>query len=447
MQKDSSAYLKSTSPHQPKKVVSGQVEYVRMNKTPDENASLDEKYIPFKRINTIAQFLDGCDDIGKTVHSIKFGSTCLQEDYIPEGLDKIELTLDRVFVNEHCYLFKSLKNGNVTLRSHAQYFFIIIHRECINLKENLLGQVRDIIRQLMNEGLFKNPQYKIISDYSTGEILSEKDYSGNDIRNGEDLLTLIMSNLSLNCIEWFCDIHRKGGVSDLFNLNQFNVLDSTLYSMDYKYYKSNCSRKNSLLCIYDKSAQLKKVKNLSMNDETTRMELRLNKKSFHRTMFKSLTILNGNYDDFTMKIQKHLVRKVKKLNISFGKFISSCELPLSFRTLLEKVSNPTKRIRRNSMLSKKAISSKRIVNTIKSGNEYDKNKNTKNIVLKLNMDKELETTIEEEKKSNKESSIELNREDSKSRESKSSIDSSRSIKLNKESCNKGVYKKAVFKNQ
>lgn len=352
MQKDYFTYWKSPSPHQPKEIVSGQAEYIRIRENPDENASKDEKYIPCKRILTNALFLEGCDDEGKTIYSHEFHSKFSQADFMEEGLDKIEFTLNLNYVNEHCYLFKSLRNGSVTLRNNGQYFYITIHREYIKLGENLLQQVYGVVWELMDEGLFKIPLNKEVLDYATGEIVVERKemHHIEDVRNAKDFYDIIISHLSLSCIEWYCDIQRKGGVADLFDHNQFNLYKSTFYSKDYKYYESNHSKQSSLLCIYDKSAQLREVKKLSMKEETTRMEFRL-RKSFHREMFSSLDVLDGTNDEFLTKIQKHLVKKVKMLGIDFGRFLSACELPQSFRMVLEKAGSSSKGLVEKAKLS------------------------------------------------------------------------------------------------
>jgi hypothetical protein len=353
MQKDYFTYWKSPSPHQPKEIVSGQVEYIRTRKNPDENATKYEKYVPAKIILTDAQFLEGCDDEVKTIYSHGFDSICSQNDYAQEGLDKIELIINKDYVNEHCYLFKSLRNGSVTLRNNGQYFYITIHRESIKLEENILQQIYGVVWKLMDEGLFKIPLNIKVLDYATGEIVVERKemHHIEDVRNAKDFYDIIISHLSLSCIEWYCDIQWKGGVADLFDHNQFNLYKSTFYSKDYKYYDSNRSKQKSLLCIYDKSAQLREVKKLSMKEETTRMEFRL-RKSFHREMFSSLDVLDGTYDEFLTKIQKHLVKKVKMLGIDFGRFLSACELPQSFRMVLEKAGSSSKGLVEKAKLSR-----------------------------------------------------------------------------------------------
>src|SRR5690554_3665333 len=261
------------------------------------NTLFNRQYQPSKKIHYEALFIQPSDDIKEL---LSFKSKFSQLELIPEGIDKIELTINQNFVNEDNSMIRHLSSGAVTLRKNGEYLHILIHREALHSEQNILSQIGKIIQTLMLRKLFKIPTRKIVESIATGEILSIEDFTEYDhIENVDEFFACIMGNLSISNFEIFYDSESKD-IRDLLNDEDFYRFKTTLYSRDYKRY-SNGSRKKSLVCIYDKRQQLREVKHSVYDKERIRIEFRINK-NFSRKLMSTLSLFDGDFHDLLKMI-------------------------------------------------------------------------------------------------------------------------------------------------
>jgi len=288
------------------------------------------KYEFFKEVGFNALFIKNPDPF------IRFTSKFPVSKYTREGIDKIELTINLDYVNEYSNVLFTLKNGSVTVKKKANYLHISIHREYLELEKNLLEQIEKVIWKLLQSGLFKIPLSKQVCIVQSGVVTSDEtfSYSGTDTISLNDFFSIIINKISISNVEVFYDFEGKS-IFNMFNEDEFSKYKTTFYSKDYKYYDSG-SKRNSLVCIYDKSEQLKDVKKIACNPNITRLEFRVFKK-FNKKMFSSLEIFNTTFSGFISRIDERLAKQLKKLKISFIDFFKKVNVSNSLMSILEKI--------------------------------------------------------------------------------------------------------------
>ena len=246
-----------------------------------------------------------------------------QELITPSGIDKIGFTFNRDYFNAKDNTMK-YKNGAISLVPMGAYFLFNINNEYISLENNLQNQVNNIFNSAVyGTNIFQIPYSKTIQDYGTGEIYSVKMPLENKVLNSIEFFERIYSMKKLNVIELCFD----------FNMPYSKILEylyetdfcpdvekkNTLYSADY-HCTEDGHRRKSVLCIYDKTEQLKTKKKMRTTQDITRIEFRLYRSSFH--VLTHPDILNRTYTELVEYLTPYIVRYMrKKTNIHFHKLI------------------------------------------------------------------------------------------------------------------------------
>lgn len=287
-----------------------------------------------------------------------------KEFYKHPGIDKIGLSLPRDYLNEIEAKHYKYSNGMFSTRTHGAYFHLDVHGEYLELGKSLISQIKPIISFLCKRSFFKVPQRKetIIFSQATGEIISvnEERYKETPA-NIDDFIEIIYSKFLLTNIEIKFDYERS--LEKLFNPFNFNRIEGTLYSKDYKIYKGG-KRSKSFLCIYDKTKQLDEVKHTCLSTSVNRIECKLFSQalSYHGSM----KLLEGNFIELFQRVKPIIVKKLKKLNIDFSLLIST--LPKD--DMLKSILNEYVRIE-----GKHIESSKRTEYMTVEGEEHKNNEN------------------------------------------------------------------------
>ncbi len=244
-----------------------------------------------------------------------------KEFYRHPGIDKIGLSLPLDYLNEkeakHC----KFSNGMFSTRTHGAYFHIDVHGEYLDAGKSLISQIKPIITFLCKRSFFKVPQRKetITFSQTTGEIISVKEEHYKEAPEDiNEFIEIIYSKILLTNIEIKFDYERS--IKKLFKPLDFNIIEGTLYSKDYKIYKGG-KRLKSFLCIYDKAKQLDEVKHTCLATPINRIECKLFSQalSYHGSM----KLLEGNFIELFQRVKPIIVKKLKKLNIDFSLLIST----------------------------------------------------------------------------------------------------------------------------
>jgi|GEM_PF-5381196 len=250
--------------------------------------------------------------------------------YMKSGIDKLDLTLNRNFVNEENPLIESLTNGGVSFSKISEYLHTYIHRESILHDENVRDQLIEIFWNLSLHGFFKIPMKKVKLDLNYNPI-SEPEYFNYTFNDKKEFFKIILSQIGFSNIELFFD--ELLDVLALLNESEFNVIKgSTYYSKDYQPYQ-NGSKKPSVLAVYDKTGQLKRVKNEIIDYHVHRIELRGYKNRI--SMMKSLDCLDGNYEQVFQNFAEPFAKQLRKLKIDFSSLYGALSEDSKFRELLD----------------------------------------------------------------------------------------------------------------
>jgi len=260
-----------------------------------------------------------------------------KEFYKHPGIDKIGLSLPRDYLNEIEAKHYKYSNGMFSTRTHGAYFHLDVHGEYLELGKSLISQIKPIISFLCKRSFFKVPQRKetIIFSQATGEIISVKEEHYKETpANIDDFIEIIYSKFLLTNIEIKFDYERS--LKGLFNPSDFNIIEGTLYSKDYKLYKGG-KRSKSFLCIYDKAKQLDVVKHAYISTPITRIELKLFSQalSYHGSM----NLLECNFATLFHRLKPILIKKLKKLGIDFSQLTSSLSEDDMLRSILDEYMN------------------------------------------------------------------------------------------------------------
>ena len=242
----------------------------------------------------------------------------------PSGIDKIGFTFNRDFFNAKDNTM-NYKNGAVSLVPIGAYFLFNINNEYISLNDNLAYQVYDIFKHtILGTNIFQIPYSKVIKDCITGEVYSEEMPIGNSVKDASEFFECIYRMKKLNVIELCFDFNMPYSkmVDEYLYETDFNPdieEKRTLYSKDYHCTKDG-HRCKSILCVYDKTYQLRTKKGIRTTQDITRIEFRIYSRNFH--VLKHSDILNRPYTELVEYLTPYIVRYMrKKTNIHFHKLI------------------------------------------------------------------------------------------------------------------------------
>lgn len=287
-----------------------------------------------------------------------------KEFYKHPGIDKIGFSLPRDYLNEieakHC----KFSNGMFSTRTHGAYFHLDVHGEYLELGKSLISQIKPIISFLCKRSFFKVPQRKetIIFSQATGEIISVKEEHYKEAPEDiDEFIEIIYNKFLLTNIEIKFDYERS--LKRLLNPFNFNNIEGTLYSKDYKIYKGG-KRSKSFLCIYDKAKQLDEVKHTCLSTSVNRIECKLFSQALR--YHGSMKLLEYNFIELFQRLKPIITKKLKKLNIDFSQLIS--KLPKD--DMLKSILNEHKRIE-----GKHTESSERSEEMAVDSTEYISNEN------------------------------------------------------------------------
>ena len=242
----------------------------------------------------------------------------------PSSIDKIGFTFSRDYFNAKDNTMK-YKNGAVSLVPIGAYFLYNINNEYISLNTNLENQVLHTFEHTVyGTDIFQIPYSKTIQDCNTGEIYSEEIPLENEVKNSGEFFERIYSMKKLNVIELCFDfnIPYSKMVKEYLYATDFNPdseEENTLYSKDY-HCTEDGHRRKSILCVYDKTLQLRKKKGIRTTQDITRIEFRIYSRNFHVLTYPD--ILNRTYTELVEYLIPYIVRYMrKKMNIHFHKLI------------------------------------------------------------------------------------------------------------------------------
>lgn len=239
--------------------------------------------------------------------------------YDQSGIDKIGLILPLDYVNEDVAKPYKFTNGMFTTRIHAGYLHIDVHGEYLEVEKNLLDQIKPIIHYLCSKSFFKVPRIKNTIELSekTGEVINCREKQFQEIpENISQFETIIYKNIVFTNLELKFDFQRA--IIDLLDSSDFNTFEGTLYSKDYKVYRSG-KRIKSSLCIYDKARQLDEVKNKSLSTKLYRVEFRV----FSQTLkyYGGMKLLDQTFISLLQRLRSTIANKLRRLEIDFSQLI------------------------------------------------------------------------------------------------------------------------------
>lgn len=249
------------------------------------------------------------------------------------GIDKISLCLPLDYVNEGAVAKYS--NGAFSTRRHGAYFHINIHGEYIDHSKNLLKQVEHIVLFLMKKGAFKVPIRKEVVRYEDFPKVGnhEEIYFERFVETADDFFRVILDNMTFTNIEFNFDYTTP--IFPLLDSSDFHLVGgSTFYSKDYKVY-SEASRKKSMVCIYDKTKQMKDVKKVELEEQITRFEIKIYSQQLK--YLGGMKLLDITYEKLFSKLKPCMVKKLRKLKIDFLALSEGLPLHDRLKSLLEAV--------------------------------------------------------------------------------------------------------------
>jgi len=165
----------------------------------------------------------------------------------------------------------------------------------------------------MYRGLLKVPIIKEVFTYPDMKIIKTKGFE-RAVENDEDFFQVIMDYLKISEIE----VKNDYSVPIIPFLSREDFIEyggTTLYSKDYKI-GSDGRRTKSMLCIYDKTKQMKEVKKTAIEENITRVEFRLF--GYFLKKLGGLEGLNCTVNELMMKLKPIIQKKLKKLDIQFS---------------------------------------------------------------------------------------------------------------------------------
>ena len=247
-----------------------------------------------------------------------------EELITPSGIDKIGFTFNRDYFNAKDNTMR-YKNGAISLVPMGAYFLFNINNEYISLENNLKDQVNNIFNSTVyGTNIFQIPYSKTILDCETGEIYSKEMPLENEVKNSTDFFERIYNMKKLNVIELCFDFNMPYSqmINEYLYKTDFNpdlYEENTLYSNDY-HYTEDGHRRKSILCVYDKTLQLRNKKRIMTTQDITRIEFRIYSRNFH--VLTHPDILNRTYKELVEYLTPYIVRYMrKKTNIHFHKLI------------------------------------------------------------------------------------------------------------------------------
>lgn len=238
------------------------------------------------------------------------------------SIDKLSYTFPRDLLNEDGYALR-YKSGaiSITLTKNGDYFVVNLHREYIPHDRNIAQYVKDAFEYLIYcMGVFKLPTKKTVTDYRKNKKVMVKSLPENNVATPDEFFRRIYEQRKLSCIELCFDMHLN--MLPLFKLDDFTVVNTTLYSNDYKVYGSG-NMKRSLLCIYDKAKEQKARKNRNLYCLLWRLEMRLHANSFTILKKKERELLDNDYEGLLEWLKPYIRRHLRKLGIDFSKLIEA----------------------------------------------------------------------------------------------------------------------------
>ena len=254
--------------------------------------------------------------------------------YGQSGIDKIGLILPLDYVNEDVAKLYRFTNGMFTTRIHGGYLHIDVHGEYLEVEQNLLDQIKPIINFLCSKSFFKVPCIKKTIELSekTGEVINSREEQfeeiPEDINQFETILynKIVFTNLELK-------FDFQSSIIDLLHSSDFNTFGGTLYSKDYKVYRSG-KRTKSSLCIYDKARQMDEVKNQSLPTKLYRVEFRVFSQAlkYHGNM----KLLDQTFIGLLQRLKPIISNKLRRLKIDFSHLIAVLPQQDLLRCILNK---------------------------------------------------------------------------------------------------------------
>lgn len=232
------------------------------------------------------------------------------------GIDKITISLDRIFFNEDLLDYNLIIRDWISTRFTPRSFLIEFHGEFFSGMKSPWEEMRPVLQYFFEKGLFRIP----IRFKGRNKILQKhEDYGIKGLpETREQMFQIILSKFKMKEVELKYDIPLL--ISDLPPLpRNFKEVGSTLYSPDAK----NKRSRKSLVCVYDKGEKYRKERRV-FHDCLTRIEFRLTGDYVKGLCIADLML---GFSDFMKKVEEVVGRLlVRKRKYRLGSFLNGVGL-------------------------------------------------------------------------------------------------------------------------
>lgn len=299
----------------------------------DSHHQMDEYYEEVERIFE-ARFIEY--EEGEIKHEYFEFFHKQPEEALWEGIDVVEVSLPRDYVNESRLKEYTPKSGAISVHMTSTTMQIELHREYIDHNSDIWEQVNNGVRFLFEMQFFKLPLKKTRTERKTPyereginteliammptyyPVVSEYTFDEEErLDSCEEFWKLILAKMKISRLELFFDFTFP--IIEMVSRKQYYQYGDSWYSKEYTNSKAMRKDKKSLLCIYDKKRQLKEAKHKEIEEPIRmRFEIRLYRGTDSKILGDE-NLLRRNYEDLVKELTHVIIMKFKRIELVFKK--------------------------------------------------------------------------------------------------------------------------------